>query len=272
MFKKPLRRLLRIVLFWLARWALRKHEPEVIAIVGEGKTAIVREAIYTILKTRFPTRRNIEAPDAEFVLPLTVLGTKAYPPSILGWVATIAKSVAQLVVLPEHKHFLVLEIGYTRKETFDYFWEITNPKVLVICGKAPYLSKDQKAKNQIRVTETEDLKGYFNTATRVAKLYGIEKKEAEDALFNFTLPKARISILPAKDGGVVVDASYEYFPPNQETLEEILEALPGKRTILTPKDPPEKVDAISKGEVAVVIGPSQKMWPILLKLTKKSWI
>ncbi len=272
MIKKPLRRALRLILFWLSRWALKKHEPKVITIVGEGKTAIVREAIYTILKTRFPTRRNIEYPDAEFVLPLTILGTKKYPRSILGWAATVLKSTAQLIILPKHKHFLVLEIGYARKETFDYFWKITNPKVLVVCGNAPYLSKDQKAKTQVKVTETEDLKGYFNAAARVAKLYGITKKEAESALLNFTLPKARIRVLPAKDGGVVVDASYEYFPPNQEALEEILEALPGKRTVLTPQDPVEKVKGAAKGEVAVVMGPSQKMGPVLLKLTKKSWI
>jgi len=272
MFGKPLRRGLRFILFWLAKWALKKHEPEVIAIVGDGKTAIVREAIYTVLKSRFPTRRNIEAPDAEFVLPLTILGTKRYPHSILEWVATVLKSVGQLITLPRHKHFLVLEIGYTRKEIFDYFWKITEPRVLVVSGSAPYLSQDQKAPDQIKVRETEDFKGYFNTAIKVAKIFGLSKKESEESLKNFSLPKARIRILPVKEGGIVVDATYEYFPPNQQALEEILESLPGKKIVLTPKNSLEKVKPIGQGEVAIVTGPSRKMWSFLLKLTKKQWI
>lgn len=242
----------------------------VIAVVGEGKTGIVREAIYVILKNHLPVRRNLETPDAEFVLPLTVLGTQEYPTSSFGWLKLLLKSVGQLFFLPKHKNLLVLEIGYTNKEIFDYFWKITQPEILVLCGKAPYLSSDQIAPKTFTVRETEDLRGYLQAALKVAESFGIGRKEAEEVLANFTLPRARIRILPAKGGGLIVDASYEYFPPQEETLDEILEALPGKKVLLTPtvKTKPKE---IKNGEVAVLLGQSQKMWPFLLELSKEPW-
>lgn len=271
MFRKPLRRILRLILFALSRWALNKHEPTVIAVIGEGKTGIVREAIYGVLKNHFPTRRNLETPDAEFVLPLTILGAKEYPPTILRWFTTVTKSIGQLLFLPKHKHFLVLEIGYTRKEVFDYFWKITQPEVLVICGNAPYLSKTQTAPKTVKVKDSKDLSGYLEAASKVGKAFGIPLKDVKKALANFTLPKARIRVLPARDGGIVIDATYQYFPPKEEALDEILEALPGKKIILSPKDLPSTIQEVRDGEVVALTGSSKKMWSILLQLTRKPW-
>lgn len=269
MLRKPLRRVLRLILFLLARWALNKHKPSVIAIAGEGKTGIIREAIYTVLKHRFPVRRNLEYPDAEFVLPLTVLGAAEYPTNSFGWLRVVLRSIAQLTFLPPHKHFLVLEIGYTNKEIFDYFWQITQPQVLIICGNAPYLT--QSAPHTFKVKETPDLKGYLQTAHKVAQHFRISKEERQKALQNFTLPPARIRLYPATGGGLIIDATYQYFPPSKEALEEILESLPGKKIILTPKTR-DKPKNIRDGEVAVLIGPARKMWSDLLRLAKTPWI
>ncbi|MEX0888165.1 MAG: hypothetical protein WD940_01410 [Patescibacteria group bacterium] len=271
MLKKPLRRLLRIILFFLARAALKKHRPTVVAIVGEGKTEIVREALYTVLRKHFPTRRNLEAPNAEFVLPLAVLGAKEYPLSAAGWLKILARSTARLLLRPPYRHTLVLEIEYTRKETFDYFWNITRPRVLVICGKTPFLSPHQTARKVFRTKETPNLSGYLEAALKVAEDLGIPKKEARRDLQEFQLPKARINILPAKDGGMIVDATYHYLPPNPVALEEILEALPGRKIILSPrKDIPENFK-VRRGEIAVVTGPYRKMWTYPAKLSEAPW-
>ena len=271
MLKKPLRRILRIILFFLARAALQKHQPTVVAIVGEGKTGIVREAIYTVLKKHFPTRRNLEAPNAEFVLPLAVLGAKEYPLTAVGWLRILIRSLGRLLLRPPYHHTLVLEIEYTRKDTFDYFWNITEPKVLVICGETPFLSRGQTAKHVFRTKETPDLSGYLDVALKVAQSFGISKKEAQEDLRDFRLPKARINILPAKDGGMIVDATYHYLPPSAVALEEVLEALPGRKIILSPqKDIPENIK-VRRGEIAVVTGPHRKMWTYPAKLAKSPW-
>ncbi|GMR18956.1 MAG: hypothetical protein BMS9Abin34_078 [Patescibacteria group bacterium] len=271
MIRKMLRRILRLILFALSRWTIRKHRPTIIAIVGEGETGIVREAIYAVLKNHLPVRRNLEPPSAEFVLPLTILGTQEYPTAFWRWVAILARSVGQLLLLPPHRHTLILEIGYTRKETFDYFWRITQPQILVICGRAPYLSKEQTAPKVITVKPTPNLNGSFTAALQVGEALGISRKEGEKALTDFTLPKARIRILPTKSGGLVIDATYQYFPPEPEALNEILEAIPGKKTILSPRNLPKEAPKIKGGRVAVLTGPAKKMWPLLLELTKTPW-
>jgi len=236
MMRKILRKALRLLLFVLSRWTIKKHEPTVIAILGNGQTGVIREAIYSTLKHHFPSRRNLETPDAEFVLPLTVLGTRSYPKTYAEWLFTLTKSVAQLLLLPKHKNFLILEIGHTKKETFDYFWKISQPQVAVICGDAPYLSKKYKAKKVVKVKEERGLKGYFDAALRVGRHFGISTKSAKEALANFTLPKARIRVLPAKGGGTIIDATYEYLPPKKEALDEVLENFAGKKIVVSEKN------------------------------------
>lgn len=272
--RKLLRRILRKILAHLSRWALEKHDPEIIAVVGEGKTGIAREAIYQALKRgRYPARRNIEAPDAEFVLPLIILGSHEYPRSYLGWLKVLAKALGLLLFRPSYKHLLVLEIGYSYKEIFDYFWELTRPSTLVICGTAPYLAEVPKPKHTIRIKETGTLEPYLKAAVKVAKLFGIKGKEAEEALSTLSLPSARIQILPSKGGGLIIDATYQYYPPSEESLDEVLEALPGKKIFFTPKMPKRLERAeVKRGEVGVISGPKKKMWPLLLELIKTPWL
>lgn len=283
-----MRRSLRRVLAFLSQWALKKHKPQIIAVVGEGKTGIAREAVYRVLKAKYPIRRNTEAPDAEFVLPLIILGAEEYPRSYFKWVKILVKSAGQLLLRPAHKHLLVLEFGYSNKEIFDYFWELTRPSTLVVCGDAPYLSRDQTAKRTIRIKETNGLEPYpaerdkvalapyLKGAIKVGKHFGIDKKIAKEALANFSLPAARIQILTTKSGGILVDATHQYYPPSEESLDEVLEALPGKKIFFTP-DVPRKTQGkppklkIGKGEVGVILGQKKKMWPVLLELAKTPW-
>jgi len=271
MLKNPLRRLLRIILFFLARAALKKHRPTVVAIVGEGKTGIVREAIYSVLRKHFPTRRNLEAPEAEFVIPLAILGVKEYPRTIPVWIKILSKSLGQLLFRPPYRHTLVLEIEYTRREVFDYFWNITKPRVLVVCGGTTFLSSSQTARKVFRTRETSDLTGYLEVAVKVAQSLGISKKQAQEDLGDFSLPKARINILPAKDGGIIVDATYHYLPPSSVALEEVLEALPGRKIIFSPQKETPPNFKVRRGEIAVVTGPYRKMRNSLAKLSESPW-
>jgi len=271
MIRKVLRRVLRLALSGLSRAAIRKHNPTIVAVMGEGKTGIAREAIYTVLKSRFPARRNLESPYAEFVLPLTILGAREYPTSYRDWMKTLARAAAQILLLPRHRNFLVLEIGYIRKETFDYFWRITKPQVLVACGKTPYLSKKQTAPHTIKVKESSGLAGYLRAAEEAGKIFGIPAREARRALRSFSLPPARIRIVPARSGGVIIDATYQYLPPEKKALDEILKALPGKHPILSPKDWRDRLEEVQKKRVVVLTGPYKAMWPALTTLTRAPW-
>jgi hypothetical protein len=272
--KGLLRRGLRKILAELSRQALKKHKPEIVAVVGEGKTGIAREAIYHALKSEPPVRRNVEAPDAEFVLPLIILGVEEYPRSYFTWVKTLARSVGQLLFRPAYKHRLVLEISYTNKKIFDYFWNLTHPGILVICGEAPYLSANQTADQVFRVKDTKSLRPYLKTAIEVAKIFGIKESKTQQALADFSLPQARIKVFVSKKGGLIVDATHQYYPPSGKTVEEILEALPGKKIFITPANQKQimgKSIKIKRGEIGVISGPKKKMWPVILELAKTPW-
>lgn len=266
-----LRRILRVILFTLARITLEKHKPTVVAIVGEGKTEIAREAIYIALKNSLPARRNLEAPNAEFVLPLTILGANEYPTSFYGWLKILAKSIIQLLLLPPHKNTLILEIESTKKEIFNYFWNITRPTILVRCGKTPFLSSYRVTQKTFTIKETKDLSGYLKTAIKVAESLGVSRREAKESLKTFDLPKARINIFPSRNGGIVIDVTYQYFPTNPKALEEILEAIPGKKIFLSTNQKISEDLKIGRGEVAIITGPHQKMWPFIKGLAKVQW-
>ena len=273
MVRNALRRILKQFLFGLSRWAVDKHRPTVIAVVGEGKTAVAREAIYTALKDKFPTRRNLEAPYADFALPLTVLGAGSYPTSIWEWKKTLFRTLVQLAILPRYKHVLVLEIGYIRKETFDYFWKIVHPNVLVVCGAAPYLSPNQKAPVTIKVKEPGNLENYLQSAKDVAKALGMKPKDIQKQLANFKLPRARIRVIPTKFGGILIDATYQYFPPDKKAVEEVLKAFPGKRIEISPQNLSAGIAQAEKkrGATVVLAGPYVKMWPAITTLAHYPW-
>ncbi|MEX1061642.1 MAG: hypothetical protein WEC39_00830 [Patescibacteria group bacterium] len=268
-----LRVLLKAILKFLSRAAIKKHRPTVISVIGEGKTGIAREAIYTVLKEEFPTRRNLEYPFADFALPLTILGVKNYPTNYAEWARVLIKTILQLLFLPPHKNFLVLEVGYVYKPTFDYFWQITQPDVLVICGTAPYLSKDQTAPKIIKVKEPANLKDYLAAAQKVGNIFDISPIQSQKALAHFKLPQARIRIIPSLLGGVIVDATYQYFPPDKKAVEEIFKALPGKRIEISPQNLTEGITkAQSKENQTIVLtGPYVKMWPTLTALARDPW-
>ncbi|KKW05656.1 MAG: hypothetical protein UY40_C0012G0003 [candidate division CPR1 bacterium GW2011_GWC1_49_13] len=268
-----LRVLLKAKLKILSRATLKKHRPTVIAVVGEGKTGIAREAIYTVLKEQYPTRRNLEYPFADFALPLTILGVRSYPTNYGQWLKILIKAAFQLLFLPSHKNFLVLEVGYVHKPTFDYFWQITQPQVLVICGPAPYLSSSQTAPQVIKVKEPASLQNYLTAAQKVGRIFGISLKDSQKSLAHFRLPQARIRIIPSQLGGVIVDATYQYFPPDKKAVEEILKALPGKRIEISPQNLSAGIEKAKEkeGQTIVLTGPYVKMWPTLTALARDPW-
>lgn len=270
---KPLRRLGRRILFFLAQKTLAKHKPDVIAIVGSGATSVAKEAIYTVLKQKYPVRRNLEEPYAEFVVPLTILGEKSYPQNIFEWVILTFRNLGRLFVLPSHKNILILELTTSKKEIFDYWWKLCNPKILVIIGSELNLKGLQKPKITFAVLEKGlSLTPYFGVAKKIGKKYRISEKEAEDALAHFEFPHPRIKILQGKLQNLIVDATHHFFPPPKESLTEILSHLPGEKIFLDEKTRLHQgFGGRAKNKIIVIQGQKKKMWETLLGLTGHPW-
>lgn len=280
-FKKPLRRVGRIILKYLSRSVLNKHRPKVIAVVGDGPTSIAREAIYTVLKEKYPARRNLESPEAEFSVPLTIFGAKTYPQSLGQWLSLVVKTGLQILVLKPYFHFLILELNAADSQILDFWLKITRPDIIVGVGNLPnhpQLTAEQVVK--IPQYETEFLTQFLETAAQIGEVFNIGSETARLSLEKFELPQGRLKFAAGKDGRFIIDSTYYFFPPPRQAINELLKDLSGKKIVLvnkalqekgiqvaTPMDPAAFASQIEKAEVVVVRGPRQQFQPILDYLT-----
>lgn len=269
--KKILRRGLRVILKYLTRAVLHKHRPKIIALVGGSQTAIAREAIYMALHEHLPTRRSLEAPEAEFVVPLTIFGAEYYPRNLGQWSKTLIKTITQLVFFKPHSNILILEMTTGLTEILDYWLEITQPQIVITCGAHPtsrYLNED----TVIKLGEATDdfLQPYRAAAAQVASRFNIPEAEIKSALNKLELPAARIKVLLGRQGNLVVDATYKYFPPSKQSLDEILGGLGGNQIwIKNPRD--WQTMKITPQDIVVVSGPRRELLSILNEATLSPW-
>jgi hypothetical protein len=263
--KKPARRILSKILKKLTRAVIEKHEPTIIALVCESGTSVPREVLYQILHNHFPTRRNIESPEAEFAIPLTIIGADNYPQDVIEWLELILKTIGQLVFIPPHNNILILEMNTSLAEILDYWLEITKPEFIITCGSHPQSSYIKKeAVIEAPPADSANLEKYKNLAIRIGNSLGLSKKTIQKDFSAINLPEPRIRILPGANGNFVVDATYKYFPPLQKSLEEVLEPLSGKAIWIRSKKEWEESEARDK-DVIVITGPKGKLLDIVEK-------
>jgi UDP-N-acetylmuramoyl-tripeptide--D-alanyl-D-alanine ligase len=122
------------VLTFLAKCALNKYRPRIIAVTGSvGKTG-AKDAIYSVVSTSFPSRKNPKSFNAEFGVPLTILNLPNAWASPIGWFVNIIKGLL-LVLLPhEYPKWLVLEIGADHPGDIKKITKWVNPSIGVVTG------------------------------------------------------------------------------------------------------------------------------------------
>lgn len=130
MFKTFLQNLLNT----LSRQILKKYKPDIIGITGSvGKTSS-KEAIATVLASKFSVRRTAKNYNNEIGLPLTVIGVDKTPgKSIFGWLKVIWK--AKKLILKRDQTFpeiLVLEMGADKPGDIEYLTDLAPCKVGVL--------------------------------------------------------------------------------------------------------------------------------------------
>lgn len=87
-----MKKLIQLKLKILAKIILAKYKPDVIGITGSvGKTS-AKEAIFTVLASKFSARKNIKNYNNEIGAPLTIIGSKSPGKSIFGWFFCFFKS------------------------------------------------------------------------------------------------------------------------------------------------------------------------------------
>ncbi|PIY97263.1 MAG: hypothetical protein COY66_00490 [Candidatus Kerfeldbacteria bacterium CG_4_10_14_0_8_um_filter_42_10] len=128
-FRKILEKKLRI----LARAILKKYHPDIIGITGSvGKTS-TKEAIYTVLKSKFTVRKNIKNYNNEIGVPLTIIGSESGNKSIFSWMLIFLKA-AGLILFKDGRYpkILVIEMGADRPGDIAYLVKMAPCKIGVI--------------------------------------------------------------------------------------------------------------------------------------------
>lgn len=97
-----------------ARAILHKYNPKVVAITGSvGKTS-AKDAIYTVLSARYPTRKSEKSFNSEVGLPLTILGAPNAWRNPLRWLQNLLDGILLLLFTSPYPEWLVLEVGADR--------------------------------------------------------------------------------------------------------------------------------------------------------------
>jgi len=138
----------KYILFLLKRFAkrrLKRFKGTIIGVTGSvGKTS-TKEAIYTILNTKFKVLKNKGSMNTEFGLPLTVLELDTGWKSIVKWSYLIFraffKSFQKL-----YAEVVVVEMGVDKPGDMDVLLSIVRPDIAIIGPVAPvHLEKHQFA-------------------------------------------------------------------------------------------------------------------------------
>lgn len=124
----------------LSKAILGKYQPKVIGITGSvGKTS-TKEAIYTVLSSKFKVRKNIKNYNNEIGLPLTIIGIESPGPSIWGWCWVVLKALGLVLFKSrDYPEILVLEMGVDRPGDMKYLVDFIKCDIAVVSaiGEVP---------------------------------------------------------------------------------------------------------------------------------------
>lgn len=274
----------RVVLKYLSLAVLNRHHPFVVVITGDGPSGILKEAIYSTLKSSLPVRRTVESAESELTIPLTVIGYPTYPVSLFEWVIMAAKTILRLLIAKPYKHTLLIELPNTDEQTFKYWLDVTKPNKIVICGKIDKnLLRLIPKEKQVTIDKIEifDRNTFVSEAVKIAESLGVDRSRAESDAKEMELPKSKIRILKGLYGQVIIDSTYLYYPTPLKTIEEVAEAFPGRKAMLLdesllakekfqskyPLITVNEKDKLRSFEVIIVRGPFKKYTDLLKEIT-----
>jgi UDP-N-acetylmuramoyl-tripeptide--D-alanyl-D-alanine ligase len=115
-----------------ARAVLAKHKPRIVAVTGSvGKTS-TKDAIFSVLKDAYKTRKSDKSFNSEIGIPLTILGLPNAWRNLLGWIINIVRGALLLVTRAPYPAWLVLEVGADRPGDIKKVSEWLHPDVAVL--------------------------------------------------------------------------------------------------------------------------------------------
>jgi len=134
LFRKIIEWKLRV----LAKWVLKKYKPKIVGVTGSvGKTA-TKEAIYTVLSSKFRVWKNIKNYNNELGVPLSILGMESGFQNPFSWLVIFIKGMAMIFWRKkDYPEMLVLEMGADKPGDIKYLIDLApcNASVITAIGR-----------------------------------------------------------------------------------------------------------------------------------------
>ena len=128
-----MKKVLEFILRVLGRSILKIYKPKVIAITGSvGKTS-TKDAIFTVLESKYNARASLKNYNNEIGVPLTIIGCASPTTSVIGWFLVFLKALGLIFIRhKKYPEYLVLEMGADHPGDISYLIKIAPPNVAVI--------------------------------------------------------------------------------------------------------------------------------------------
>lgn len=130
--KTLFKKIIVIILRFEAVLVLKKYQPKIIAVTGSvGKTS-TKDAIFTIMSTKFFVRKSEKSFNSEIGVPLTILGcSNAWNNPIL-WMKNILEGLFLILLKNHYPKWLVLEVGADRPGDIKEITKWLKPDAVVV--------------------------------------------------------------------------------------------------------------------------------------------
>ncbi len=115
-----------------AKLLLSRHHPTIIAVTGSvGKTSM-KDAIYSILKKHYSTRKSEKSFNSEIGVPLTVLGLPNAWNNPFLWLKNIIDGLFIALFSKDYPKYLILETGIDRPGDMSNLAKWLKPNIVVL--------------------------------------------------------------------------------------------------------------------------------------------
>lgn len=120
------------VLALLARAVVLRYHPRIVMVTGSvGKTS-TKDAVASVLASRFLVRKSEKSFNSEFGVPFTILGADNPWGNPLAWFLLLKRSLALLALPNQYPNLLVLEVGADRPGDLARILRIVTPNAVVV--------------------------------------------------------------------------------------------------------------------------------------------
>jgi len=180
--KNIFRKFLKFILGRLSYAVVKKHAIDLILVTGWSDTAIAREMIYEVLKTKYKVRRNISKVWWDLSIPLLIFGYEDKQRNFFEWIIIILKSFFNLIFKPSYPHKLIIDLDSSDEKSSSFWNKSIDPDIVLILKKRP----SSKLLNFLK--SNDDIEFVYNpiwlTESDFQKKFSYSNKKA-DLIYEF---------------------------------------------------------------------------------------